>query len=432
MRHRLSVLVVLVASVATVYPLGSRLLFAQRGAALDVSTAAVPGEKGGQDIFGPYEPDATWPRPLSDLPGHQGWTFGAGQSIFAESPDRVFVLQRGELPELPAANTFTTQTVAPSIVFPIFRMPLRDTTVASMPTNGATGVVVETAVEHWKARGYREGVDARWEHCILVLDSKGGVVESWTQWDSLLQLPHYIAINPYDPEKHVWIVDDHKHVIHKFTHDGKTKVMTLGTYGVAGADQTHFNRPTFLDWFPDGSFVVADGYYGTRVVKFDKDGRYLAAWGEKSTSSEDLRPSHFNNVHGIAIDPKTRRVFVNDRGNHRIQVFDERGTFLNQWTTGNAFSDVHLIHITSDGFLWGADRGTSKVMKYDLDGQYLYGWGTFGDFPGGFWGIHGMSVDQQGNFYVAEVGNGGVQKFRPRRGANPAFLMGQPIRSAWR
>ena len=61
--------------------------------------AAVPGEKGGQDIFGAYDVVADWPKDLSTIKGHEGWTFGAGQSVFAESPNRIFVLQRGELPE---------------------------------------------------------------------------------------------------------------------------------------------------------------------------------------------------------------------------------------------------------------------------------------------------------------------------------------------
>ena len=95
-----------------------------------------------------------------------------------------------------------------------------------------------------------------------------------------------------------------------------------------GADDTHFNRPTYMDWLPDGSFFVADGYNGTRVVKFDKNGKFLMAWGEKGSNQNDTRPGYFNNVHGIAVDPKTRRVFVNDRGNHRAQVFDENGKFL--------------------------------------------------------------------------------------------------------
>jgi hypothetical protein len=72
------------------------------------------------------------------------------------------------------------------------------------------------------------------------------------------------------------------------------------------------------------------------------------------------------------------------------------------------------------------------MLKYDLNGNFMYSWGTWGDFPGGMWGVHGFSVDQDGNVYVAEVDNGGAQKYRPRPGANPAFLMGKPIRSAWK
>ena len=82
--------------------------------------------------------------------------------------------------------------------------------------------------------------------------------------------------------------------------------------------------------------------------------------------------------------------------------------------------------------LWAFDRGTSKMLKYDLNGHFLYSWGTWGDFPGGFWGVHGMSVDQEGNLYVAEVDSGRAQKFRPRPGANPALLIGKPFYSAWK
>jgi len=94
--------------------------------------------------------------------------------------------------------------------------------------------------------------------------------------------PHFVAVSPYDAEKHVWVVDDHKHVIHKFSHDGKTEVQTIGTYGEPGADDKHFNRPTFIDWFPDGGFVVATATTHA-VVKFDKSGKYVTAWGQKGT-----------------------------------------------------------------------------------------------------------------------------------------------------
>src|SRR5881628_620993 len=69
------------------------------------SFAAVPAEKGGQDIFGAYEIVPNWPKPLTSIPGHEKWTWGAGQSVFAESPNRVFILQRGELPSLERPRT---------------------------------------------------------------------------------------------------------------------------------------------------------------------------------------------------------------------------------------------------------------------------------------------------------------------------------------
>ncbi|MEE8094045.1 MAG: 6-bladed beta-propeller [Gammaproteobacteria bacterium] len=430
MRRRLITIAAIAGSFLLAGLLGGRFVVAQGHAT--GGFAAVAGERGGQDITGPYEVVADWPKDLATLPGHEDWTWGAGQSIFAESPDRIYVLQRGELPNIERPVRQPLFDVGPSVYFPIGRLPWRDATASSLPSNGGAGSLAEEGISTWEANGGRMGVDARWEHCILVLNGEGEVIEAWTQWDSMLQRPHFVAINPYDPDKHVWVVDDHKHVIHKFTNDGSELVQSIGTYGELGDDETHFNRPSFLAWFPDSSFVVADGYNGTRVVKFDKDGNYLLSWGEKADGSRnDTRPGYFHNVHGIAVDPETNRVFVNDRYNHRVQIFSEDGEFLDQWRFGDAPSDIHLFNITADGYLWAADRGTNKILKYDLDGQFLYAWGTWGDFPGGMWGVHGMTVDQDGNFYVAEVDNGGVQKYTPRPGANPDFLVGQPVRAAW-
>jgi hypothetical protein len=125
------------------------------------------------------------------------------------------------------------------------------------------------------------GVDAKWENCIVVADANGNIVERWTQWDNILQRPHFVAIDPYDAEKHVWIVDDHMHAIYKFSHDGKTLVQTIGTPKVSGRDGSHFNRPTFLAWLPDSTMFVADGYNGTRVAKFRQEWQVSAGLGAK-------------------------------------------------------------------------------------------------------------------------------------------------------
>jgi NHL repeat len=402
---------------------------APSGPTTAASFAAVPGQIGGQDQTGPYEAVPDWPKPLSQLPGHADWTWGAVQGIFAESPNRIFIVQRGELPEIERPASRPIPEIGPSLSFPVGEAPLRNASqgpASAMPGAGGPG---QDPQDPRNAYQGRPGIDARWEHCIVIVDRDGNIVEEWTQWDSMLKRPHAVYINPYDAEKNVWVVDDHNHAIFKFTNDGKTLRQTIGTPGVSGADETHFNRPTFLAWLPDSTMFVSDGYNGHRVVKLDKDGNFLMAWGELGTPPE-TRPGYFNTVHGLAIDPKTRRVFVSDRSNRRIQVFDENGNFLDQWSAGNP-ANVQFLHISADGHLWFSDDRTWKIVKYDLDGHLLYAWGSQGAWPGGMWNVHGFSVDQENNLYIAEVANGRAQKFTPRPGANPDFLVGQPVRAAW-
>ncbi len=427
MRTRASMIAAAGAILAIALLFGHRPTPVQGQSRQEARFAAVPSEKGGQDMFGAYNVVPDWPKPLSSLPGNEKWTWGAGQSVFAESPNRVFVLQRGQLPNMARPKPIKLPQLGPNIEFPIGRLPWRDATSTSPPgaleRDGKVGDDSDVG---------QAGVDFKWENCIIVVNANGDIVERWTQWDKMLRRPHAVYISPYDPEKRVWIVDDYRHSIFVFSNDGKRLLQTIGEPNVHAADDKHFYRPTFMAWLPDGTFFVADGYANTRVVKFNKDGKFLMAWGQAGVAGKETRPGYFNNVHGIAVDPQTRRVFVNDRANHRVQVFDEDGKYLNEWSFGPPPSDIHLFIITGDRYLWAADRGTSKMLKYDLEGNFLYSWGTWGEFPGGFWGVHGLSVDQEGNFYVAEVDRGGAQKFRPRPGANPAFLLGKPVNPAWK
>jgi hypothetical protein len=431
MRQTASILATVAAAAVAALVFAGRTPTVQGQGRQEPRFAAVPSEKGGQDIFGGYEVVPNWPKPLSSLAGHEKWTYGAGQSVFAESPNRVFVLQRGELPNLPRPMTIKLPQLGPNIEFPNFRLPWRDATVASPPgaleRDGKVGDDSDVG---------KDGVDFKWEHCILVVDANGNITEDWTQWDKMLRRPHAVYISPYDPEKRVWVVDDYRHSIFIFSNDGKRLLQTIGEPNVHAADDKHFYRPTFMAWLPDGTFFVADGYANTRVVKFDKNGKYLMTWGQAGKAGRgappETRPGYMNNVHGIAVDPMTRQVFVNDRQNHRVQVFDENGKYLREWSFGPPPSDIHLFIITADRYLWAADRGTSKMLKYDLNGNFLYSWGTWGDFPGGMWGVHGLSTDQEGNFYVAEVDSGRAQKYKPRPGANPAFLVGKPVAAVWK
>jgi hypothetical protein len=138
-----------------------------------------------------------------------------------------------------------------------------------------------SSTDGWKGT---VGVDAKWEHCLTIVDSKGNITQTFPQYDHLFKRPHFVTINPYDPDKYIWIVDDHMHAIYKFSHDGKQLVQTIGTPKVAGADGTHFNRPTFLAWLPDSTMFVSDGYNGKRVAKFDKNGSSFSIGAERDTA----------------------------------------------------------------------------------------------------------------------------------------------------
>ena len=427
MRKSASFIATAAVALTAVFIAGNRLSSVQgQGQAMPTRVAAVPGEKGGQDMYGAYEVVAGWPKPLSSVPGVGKWTWGAGQGVFAESPNRVFVLQRGMLPEVERPKT---QKIAPSIEFPIGRLPWRDATSASPP-----GALFKPGTQEPgdDLDAGQPEVDYKWARIINVIDAQGNHIEDWTQYDKMFRRPHSVFQSPYDPQKDVWIVDDYRHAIFRFSNDGKKLLQTIGTVNVPGNDATHFYRPTFMAWAPNGDFYVADGYQNTRVVKFDKSGKYLMTWGERGTGAgpnamPETRPSYFNNVHGVAVDPQTGQVFVNDRGNRRIQKFDANGKYLDSWSVGKPPADIHLIYMDGSRMLWAFDRASSKMIKYDLNGNFMYSWGTWGNFPGGFWGVHGMHVDSEGNFYVAEVDNGGAQKFRPRQGANPAFLVAKGI-----
>jgi len=239
-----------------------------------------PRNPSDQQVTGAYDVVPDWPKPLSSWPGHEGWTWGATQGVFAQNPDRVFVIQRGELRELrpdPARQTITADlgTRGPVLLtVPVVRQFARN---ASVDPTGSPG---EPAVP---LAGV-DGRDYRWEHLINIFDREGNLVESWTQWDKLIGRPHKIRISPYDAEKRVWLIDDWNHAIYVFSNDGTQLLQTIGTRGEKGEDDRHFGRATDIAWLPDGTFFVSDGYENTRVVKFDKHGRLLTAWGHQRPS----------------------------------------------------------------------------------------------------------------------------------------------------
>ena len=274
--------------------------------------------EGSQHAPGPREMDL-WRRP---------------RHLRREPESRVSARRR-RAAEHPAPAGATLRPMSgPNVLFPVGGLPWRNANQATPPGAGGRARIPRRG---WKSGGARSrpsassastraGNTVSSSSTRRATSSKSG--RSGTRCSSV-RTPSTSV--PYDAQKHVWVVDDHTHAIYKFTNDGKQLVQTIGTPNVPGADATHFNRPTFMAWMPDGSFYVADGYNGTRVAKFDANGKFLLDFGMAGERGKETRPGYMNNVHGVAVDVETRRVFVNDRDNHRIQIFDENGKYLSEW-----------------------------------------------------------------------------------------------------
>ena len=169
-----------------------------------------------------------------------------------------------------------------------------------------------------------------------------------------------MRINPNDPA-HVWIVNRDVHQVHKFTRDGKQLVMTLGwLLRHPGNDDRHFNMPADVAFLPDGAFFVADGYQNSRVVKFDKDGKYLQAWG--TFRARFLASSRwYTESPSTLSDGSTLRTATTTGCRSSMKT----GNNLNEWHT--AASPAHIIP-TKDQAVWLLTLGSHRMANNDLSG----------------------------------------------------------------
>jgi hypothetical protein len=340
--------------------------------------------KGGDDRTGPYEVVAGFWKAAPDHTDEWGW--GSVSAVAADTPDRIIVGvwgdQNAQREDRPGGSNF-----------------------------------------------------------LVVVDGDGNIIENWSQWDSMFNRVHQVYINPYDPERHVWVVERGGNGVHeqilKFTNDGSELVMRLlDPNPVQRSEEARANRnpgpldfgqPAVLAFLPDGHFLLGDGYQNGRIVKYTTDGEYVSEFG--SVGSE---PGQFDLVHGIAVD-RNRRIYVSDRRNHRVQVFTEGGDFIDQWPD---IYDPVAIFIDENNAVWVLDATLNRMLKYSLEGELLDYFGAYAKvsslgrsgWTGGMSLPHQMDLDSDGNLYVAQFSGPWLDKYMPRADADPKRLIGQMVR----
>ena len=185
----------------------------------------------------------------------------------------------------------------------------------------------------------------------------------------------------------------------------------------AGAEGESFNRPTDVAWDAAGNIYVADGYGNARVAKYDKNGTWIKNWGSRGTG-----PGQFNVVHGIAIDA-TGTVYVADRDNKRIQVFDSEGTFKTQFrNVGTPWAICvtpglrQVMYVSNSNPPNNLDYD-GEILKMTLDGKIVGKFGRAGKLLKEFGTVNSIDCRNENELYVGELGNWRVQKLTLRPAA---------------
>ncbi|MBL9213887.1 MAG: hypothetical protein JNG83_00275 [Opitutaceae bacterium] len=198
---------------------------------------------------------------------------------------------------------------------------------------------------------------------------------------------HGLHVDPWD---NVWVTDLGRHLVLKFDPQGRL-ALTLGTDGVPGEDATHFCQPTAVAVGRSGAVYVADGYGNARIAKFSATGQLLASWGRRGTA-----PGEFNTPHGLALDAD-ENVYVAERMNDRVQVFDSAGRLRAVWP-GLRRADAVLVTRAGE-VLVGTGHLSNTIHRFDREGRLR---GVLGRGAEAFGYPHGVHVDAAGHLHVAD------------------------------
>jgi sugar lactone lactonase YvrE len=289
---------------------------------------------------------------------------------------------------------------------------------------GSTSAVdVDPKGNIWVAdRCTQNSCAGRSEEPIMQFDPSGKMLRSFGA--NMFIFPHGFDV---DHEGNVWITDargqDGKgHQVFKFSPAGKL-LLTLGKAGVAGDGPDTFNQPSDVVVAPNGDIFVADGHdtnSNARIVKFSKDGKFIKTWGKRGSA-----PGDFDTPHAIALDSKGR-LFVGDRANNRIQIFDQEGKFLEEW---KQFSRPSGIHIDRNDVIYVADSESNTKRNPGWKRGIYVGSARDGKVTAfipdpepapdksATSGAEGVAADLKGNVYGAEVGPKMLRKYERAGGS---------------
>ena len=285
-----------------------------------------------------------------------------------------------------------------------------------------TGKFTYEVAEGWgklpEGWSYREvaavGVDrqdrvyvfTRGQHPVIIFDRDGNFLRSWGE--GLFKRAHGVTMGPDDT---IYLTDDGDHTVRKCTPNGKV-LLTLGIPGKPAPYQSGepFNRCTHVALSPKNEIYVSDGYGNSRVHKYSPDGKLLFSWGEPGTD-----PGQFNIVHNICAD-SDGYLYVADRENHRVQVFDANGKFEAQWHNMHRPCALYMDR-GPNPLCYLGELGPGMSVNKDIqnlgprlsilshDGKLLARLGDIrpGEAPGQFIAPHGLALDSRGDIYVGEV-----------------------------
>ncbi len=276
---------------------------------------------------------------------------------------------------------------------------------------------------------------------LFEFDEKGNFVREIGRGVYGLAYSHSVRFDKYD---NLWVVDKASMSVMKFDPAGMV-LMNLGRrdegpdeprYRHANPPPTPvdamFNGSTDVAWDAQDNIYVGDGYFNSRIAKFDKDGNWIKQWGEPGSGGvhANENPSHISNPHNIGID-RQQNVYVADRGNRRIQVFDTDGNFKkfiflnvpydktrhpvlgNMPATRPDETQPWTICITNTPtqYLYTSDSEPGRIYKLSLpDGKIVGVLGKSGHVLGQFNWIHGLACPEENTLYVADMNNWRVQK----------------------